>query len=121
MNVATYSSYQVYPDSPPLFTLTPFSHIPTLHLSINNSGIGLNRGAVAGWLDGAVTSVVLRVGMTLQLSLTTLFSPHDRPEWDIFMHGIPISNTTLRLNTRTVYFAPAGLILEHEFVAIDNV
>ncbi|KAF7333324.1 NAD(P)-binding protein [Mycena venus] len=75
------------PDSPPLFALTPFSHISTLHLSIKDLGMRLNPLTLASWLDAAVTSVVLEAGMTLQLSLTTIFPPHDRTEWDTCASG----------------------------------
>ena len=73
------------------------------------------------WLEAAFTSVILKIGMTLCLSLTTYFPPYNRPDWENALHEMLSLNPTLRLSNRTTYFTTTGYIVEHTFISINNI
>ncbi|KAF8212977.1 hypothetical protein K438DRAFT_1751389 [Mycena galopus ATCC 62051] len=54
----------VHSGSTPLFDLTPFAHIPAIHLTFEDVGLTLCENALRTWIEPAVTSLVLKQGIT---------------------------------------------------------
>ncbi|KAF8207892.1 hypothetical protein K438DRAFT_1814545 [Mycena galopus ATCC 62051] len=91
----TISFGHICADSPVLFSLSPFSHLETLHLVFADDNNTWSGQISMAWLETAFEVISLQNRLTLRLTIATIFS--GQAEWESRLHSQLHNNPTVHI------------------------